>query len=108
MDVGFIKPGAAVHLKVDAFNFQEHGMLEGKVRFISQDSFKRDAADKGSGLDQYYLSRIPYTGKLHNTKGAQLMPGMTVTAEVVVGHRTVMSYLLFPLTRAMNESIREP
>jgi len=108
MDVGFIKPGAAVHLKVDAFNFQEHGMLEGKVRFISQDSFKRDAADKGSGLDQYYLSRIPYTGKLRNTKGAQLMPGMTVTAEVVVGHRTVMSYLLFPLTRAMNESIREP
>jgi HlyD family secretion protein len=108
MDVGFIKQGAAVHLKVDAFNFQEHGMLEGKVRFISQDSFKRDAADKGSGLDQYYLSRIPYTGKLRNTKGAQLMPGMTVTAEVVVGHRTVMSYLLFPLTRAMNESIREP
>jgi HlyD family secretion protein len=42
MDVGFIKQGAAVHLKVDAFNFQEHGMLEGKVRFISQDSFKRD------------------------------------------------------------------
>jgi HlyD family secretion protein len=108
MDVGFIKPGAGVHLKVDAFNFQEHGMLEGKVRFISQDSFKRDAADKGSGLDQYYLSRIPYTGKLRNTKGSQLMPGMTVTAEVVVGHRTVMSYLLFPLTRAMNESIREP
>ena len=108
MDVGFIKPGAAVHLKVDAFNFQEHGMLEGKVRFISQDSFKRDSAEKGGGLDQYYLSRIPYTGKLRNTKGAQLMPGMTVTAEVVVGHRTVMSYLLFPLTRAMNESIREP
>ncbi|MYM25431.1 HlyD family type I secretion periplasmic adaptor subunit [Duganella sp. FT135W] len=109
MDVGFIKPGAAVHLKVDAFNFQEHGMLEGKVRFISQDSFRRDTAEKGGGgLDQYYLSRIPYSGKLRNTKGAPLMPGMTVSAEVVVGHRTVMSYLLFPLTRAMNESIREP
>jgi HlyD family secretion protein len=110
MDVGFIKQGAAVHLKVDAFNFQEHGMLDGKVRFVSQDSFKRDSAEKGGGgLDQYYLSRIPYTGKLRKlTKGAQLMPGMTVTAEVIVGHRTVMSYLLFPLTRALDESIREP
>ncbi|NVM79033.1 HlyD family secretion protein [Duganella sp. SG902] len=109
MDVGFIKPGAAVHLKVDAFNFQEHGMLEGKVRFVSSDSFKRDSAEKGGGLDQYYLSRIPYTGQLRKLRpGARLMPGMTVTAEMVVGHRTVMSYLLFPLTRALDESIREP
>jgi HlyD family secretion protein len=109
-DIGFIKPGLAVHLKVDAFNFQEHGMLEGKIRFVSQDSFKRDSADKnGGGLDQYYLSRIPYTGQLRKLRaGAQLMPGMTVSAEVVVGHRTVMSYLLFPLTRALDESIREP
>lgn len=110
LDVGFIKPGALVHLKVDAFSFQEHGMLDGKVRFISQDSFKRDTNDKsGGGLDAYYLSRIPYSGQLRKlTPGARLLPGMTVTAEIVVGHRTVMSYLLFPLTRALDESIREP
>jgi HlyD family secretion protein len=110
LDVGFIKPGALAHLKVDAFSFQEHGMLDGKVRFISQDSFKRDTNDKsGGGLDAYYLSRIPYSGQLRKlTPGARLLPGMTVTAEIVVGHRTVMSYLLFPLTRALDESIREP
>ncbi|MQA42323.1 HlyD family type I secretion periplasmic adaptor subunit [Rugamonas aquatica] len=110
LDIGYIKQGAVAHIKVDAFSFQQHGMLEGKVRTISQDSFKREAADKnGGGLDAYYLSRIPYTGKLKKmTDGAQLLPGMTVSAEVVVGHRTVMSYLLYPLTRAMDESIREP
>lgn len=110
LDIGRIKPGANVHLKVDAFSFQEHGMLEGKVRFISQDSFRRETADKnGGGLDAYYLSRIPYSGKLRKlTPGAQLLPGMTVTAEIVVGHRTVMSYLIYPLTRALDESIREP
>lgn len=110
LDIGYIKQGAPAHIKVDAFSFQQHGMLEGKVRTISQDSFKREAADKnGGGLDAYYLSRIPYTGKLKKmTDGAQLLPGMTVSAEVVVGHRTVMSYLLYPLTRAMDESIREP
>jgi len=95
LDIGYIKQGAPVHIKVDAFSFQQHGMLEGKVRTISQDA--------------YYLSRIPYTGKLKKLpEGAQLLPGMTVSAEVVVGHRTVMSYLLYPLTRAMDESIREP
>jgi len=110
LDIGYIKQGAPVHIKVDAFSFQQHGMLEGKVRTISQDAFKRETADKnGGGLDAYYLSRIPYTGKLKKLpEGAQLLPGMTVSAEVVVGHRTVMSYLLYPLTRAMDESIREP
>ncbi len=109
-DVGFIKTGALAHLKVDAFSFQEHGMLDGKVRFISQDSFKRETAEKtGGGLDVYYLSRIPFSGKLRKLPGdARMLPGMTVTAEIVVGHRTVMSYLLFPLTRALDESIREP
>lgn len=107
-DVGFIKTGALAHLKVDAFSFQEHGMLDGKVRFISQDSFKRETPDK-NGQQAYFLSRIPFTGKLRKLPGdARLLPGMTVTAEIVVGHRTVMSYLLFPLTRALDESIREP
>jgi HlyD family secretion protein len=110
LDIGYIKPGAVTHLKVDAFSFMKHGMLEGKVRTISQDSFKRDATDKnGGGMDAYYLSRIQYKGDLKKmTEGTRLLPGMTVSAEIVVGHRTVMSYLLYPLTRALDESIREP
>jgi HlyD family secretion protein len=110
VDIGFIKPGMPAHIKVDAYTFMKHGMLEGKVRTVSQDSFKRDNADKnGGGMDTYYLSRIPYTGELKKLEpGTHLMPGMTVSAEVVVGHRTVMSYLLYPLTRALDESIREP
>jgi HlyD family secretion protein len=110
LDIGYIKTGADVHLKVDAFSFMKHGMLEGKVRTISQDSFKRETNDKsGGGLDAYYLSRIPYTGKLNKLPpGARLLPGMTVSAEIVVGKRTVMSYLMYPLTRALDEAIREP
>ena len=35
-------------------------------------------------------------------------PGMTVTAEMKVGHRSVISYFLYPLLRGLDESIREP
>src|SRR5471030_904320 len=76
LDIGYIKPGALAHLKVDAF----------------------------------YLSRITFSGS-HLKKmgaGAHLLPGMTLNAEIVVGKRSVMSYLLWPLTKAVDESIREP
>jgi HlyD family secretion protein len=39
---------------------------------------------------------------------AKLLPGMTLSAELLVGKRSVMSYLLWPLTKAAKESIREP
>jgi HlyD family secretion protein len=41
-------------------------------------------------------------------KGAHVIPGMTLTAEIKVGSRTVMGFFLNPLTRALGESIREP
>lgn len=109
MDVGVIKPGDAVHVKFDAFPFQKHGALDGKIRTISQDSFKREQVAPGEGNNAYYLSRVTFDGKLRNLPAsARLLPGMTVNAEVVVGKRSVMSYLIWPLTRALDESIREP
>ena len=111
-DVGYIKVGDPVHVKLDAFPFQRHGTLHAQVRTISQDAFRRDAAAK-SGADAFYLSRVklePTAGlALKNMKdGAQLLPGMTLAAEIVVGERSVMSYLAWPLTKGMNEAIREP
>jgi len=39
---------------------------------------------------------------------SRLLPGMTLNAEIVVGKRSVMSYLLWPMMKAMDEAIREP
>lgn len=108
-DIGYIKSGDIVHVKLDAFPFQKHGMLTGKIRTISEDAFKKEfAIDKKE--DGFYLSRI----HLNNTKlnglppQAKLMPGMTITAEITVGKRSVMSYILWPLTKTLNESAHEP
>lgn len=109
LDVGYIKPGDTTHIKVDAFPFQRHGSLEAKVRTVSQDAFRRDSAQP-QAPESYYLSRVTLGGKaLKNMKPqSRLLPGMTVSAEIVVGQRSVMSYLLWPLTKALDESIREP
>ncbi|MGO4382524.1 HlyD family type I secretion periplasmic adaptor subunit [Pseudoduganella sp. RAF53_2] len=110
LDIGNIKVGDKAHVKLDAFPFQKHGSLDGKVRFVSQDAFKREQVTPGAGTNAYYLSRIaiPNQNLKKMEPGQRLLPGMTLSGEIVVGKRSVMSYLLWPLTKAMNESIREP
>ncbi|MBI5919123.1 MAG: HlyD family type I secretion periplasmic adaptor subunit [Nitrosomonadales bacterium] len=109
LDVGYIKLGHPVHLKLDAYPFQRHGALDGTLRTLSEDAFRRDAV-AGQGLDAYYLSRITLASiKLKNMPGqARLLPGMTLSAEIVVGKRSVMSYLLWPLTKTLDDAITEP
>ncbi|WP_374581659.1 HlyD family type I secretion periplasmic adaptor subunit [Pseudoduganella sp.] len=109
-DIGAIKAGDNVHLKLDAFPFQMHGMLEGRLRTVSQDAFKREQSDGGRS-SSYYVARATINAepKLRNLKPeSRLLPGMTIQAEIVVGKRSVISYLLWPLTKALDESIREP
>jgi HlyD family secretion protein len=110
LDVGHVKPGDVAHVKLDAFPFQKHGTLEAKVRTLSEDAFKRDTANAATGTDAYYVSRIDLgNSHLKNMDPhARLLPGMTLTAEIVVGKRTVLSYLLWPLTKGLDEAIREP
>lgn len=108
-DVGYVKLDHPVHLKIDAYPFQRHGTLDAKVRTISEDAFRRDTSGK-SGADSYYLTRITLDKvNLKNMlESARLLPGMTLSAEIVVGQRSVISYLAWPLTKGMNEAIREP
>lgn len=107
-DIGYLKIGDPVRAKLDAFPFQKHGMLLGKLRTISQDAYRKEGS--AAGADAYYSSRVEVTSyKLDNMPAhARLLPGMTVTTELVVGQRSVLSYLFWPLTKAMSESIREP
>jgi HlyD family secretion protein len=109
LDVGYVKLGDVAQLKFDAFPYQRHGGITAKVRTISEDAFRRDAAQANSP-DAFYLSRIAMND-MHLKKmpeKARLLPGMTLSAEIVVGKRSVISYLLWPLTKALDESIREP
>jgi len=109
LDVGYVKVGDTAHLKFDAFPFQKHGTLVGELRTISEDTFRSEQAT-GSNMDAFYKGRISFKSvRLKKMpESGRLLPGMTVTSEIVVGKRSVISYLLWPLMKATDEAISEP
>lgn len=117
VDAGYVRPGAKARIKVDAFPFQQHGILDGEVKTISEDAFRRDSSGNatltgqtpGQGTDAFYLSRINFgNSKLSKMpERSRMLPGMTLSAEIVVGRRSVLSYILWPLRKSMDESLGE-
>ena len=116
-DIGFIKPGDDVVLKVNAFTYRTHGMLKGRLGFVSQESYHSGSSasdkdgDSGSGsAGAFHVGRVELLStKLRNLpEGVHLIRGMTLSAEIKVGTRSIASYILFPITRSFNESMREP
>ena len=107
-DVGFLRRGDHCVLKVDAFNFVEHGTAEGKVSWISEGAFTTD--DNGQPVDSYYKARCTVdTMKFHSVpENFRLIPGMTLTADMNIGSRSVAAYLLSGFARGIGQSMREP
>jgi hemolysin D len=123
-DVGFVHGGDEVEIKVDTFDFTRYGLLHGRVLSISSDAIVRDAsADKGNekqpgsnaassepkGQELAYAARISVdrTQMQVEDKRVNLSPGMAVTAEIKTGSRRIISYLLSPLIKYKQESLRE-
>ena len=107
-DVGFIRPGDPVTIKIDAFNFAEHGTVEGKVKWISGDAFTTD--DHGVATPAYYRARVTITAiKLIDVPSTfRLIPGMTLVGDVSVGTRALGAYLIGGLVHGAGEAMREP
>jgi membrane fusion protein, hemolysin D len=112
-DIGHVAPGAEVRLKLEAWPFQKYGTLPGKVRTISENSFSPEsAAGKETPQPQrrYFKARVALEALTlrHVPGNFRLIPGMSVTGEIKAGQRSVLSYLMYPLLRGLDESIREP
>lgn len=116
-DIGRIRTGDSVRIKLDAFPFQRHDTLPGKVRVISENAFQRNDSkallqpEPGQEpVEAFYRTRVSLLStQLRNVPdGFRLMPGMKVRAEIKVGTRSVISYFLYPVIRALDESLREP
>jgi len=108
-DIGNVKPADPLRLKVDAFPFQKHGLMKGVLDKLGRDAFTRDAGT-GAPRPAYYVGRSRVDqAELHDLpRQARLVPGMTLTAEIVVGRRTVMSYLMYPVLGGLSQAATEP
>ncbi|MGE0754955.1 MAG: HlyD family type I secretion periplasmic adaptor subunit [Alphaproteobacteria bacterium] len=101
--IGHIETGQPVQVKVDAFDYTRYGVINGTLTSISATTFTDEMKQS------YYRARIklarPYLGD--NPSRLQLIPGMTVDADIITGEKTIMAYLLKPVRAASSTAFTE-
>lgn len=102
-DIGFIEIGQKALIKLTAYDYSVFGSLNGIVSVIGADTTTEESGE------QFYKVSIQPTGRYLNSLGRELqvIPGMEAQVDIVVGQRSVIDYLLSPLLRVSQESLRE-
>ena len=122
-DVARLHVGDAVTLKLEALPWQQFGLAHGVLRSLSPDVLADDNARETAaemnttGLKSTaHQTPIHYRARIEVTKtefrnlpdGFILRPGMRLVGDIKVGRRSVLQYILNPITRVLDESLREP
>ena len=119
-DIGFVRTGQRVAVKLEAFNFTDYGLIEGTVETISRDAIDQSQEPSGSARDAngrpiqpglVYAARILLAcGPAEPDRSPlcdRVRPGMAAQAEIKTGRRRIIQYLLSPISQAANEAGRE-
>jgi len=103
-DIAFIRPGQEANIKVTAYDFATYGGLDAVVTFVSSDSVYDAERD-----ETYFLVQLetPVAFLERGGDAFPISPGMVTQAEIVTGRKSVMDYLLKPVTRAWSQALRE-
>jgi hemolysin D len=121
-DAGFVQTGNQAVIKFDAFPYTTYGYATGMLQTVSADSFTgaqtgRDrhsrpntSQTEAAGGATFFRAALSMDEmKLHNLPaGFRMTPGMPVTADIKVGRRTVLAYLLSRVVPTLIEGMREP
>ncbi|PPT73275.1 hypothetical protein XthCFBP4691_20545 [Xanthomonas theicola] len=102
-DIGFLRPGQPVTVKIESFPYTRYGYLTGTVASVSHDA----AQDEKLGL--VFPARIKLNGDILDVEGVKvrMSAGMSLSAEIKTGKRRIINYLLDPIGRHSAESFRE-
>jgi hemolysin D len=119
-DNGFVHLHDPVAIKFDTFPYSQYGRADGTVRIVSPNSFTAQdearnptsavPATQTTATEPFYRTRIAIDRvALHDVPvGFRVIPGMPVTADIKVGKRTVLRYLLGVMLPVTQEAMREP
>lgn len=103
-DIAFIKVGDRANVKVTAYDFSIFGGLRGRVQQVSADSIF-DEVER-----QAYYTVLIETDRSYISRGGQrlpIVPGMICDVEILTGSRSILSYLLKPVSKAFDEALTE-
>jgi hemolysin D len=105
-DVAGVEVGQQVKIKLDTYPFQRYGFLRGKITQMTLDSI--EIAGEG-GKQRVYPILIDVDSWVFEGRGKPevIVPGMTLSAEIITGKRSVLSYLFDPLLRVADEGMNE-
>lgn len=101
--LAFLRIGDEVAVKLEAFPFTKYGTVPGKLIRLSTDAIDHE------DLGPVYQARVELLEKTIRAEGREvpIAPGMVVVAEVKTGERRLIEFLLSPLLRYKDESLRE-
>lgn len=102
-DIAFLHPGQAAMVKFTAYDFSVHGGLEGNVVQISPDTIMDEEGNS------FYLVRVETTSAFlgQAQEPLPIIPGMTVSVDILTGKKTVLDYLLKPILKTKQLALRE-
>ena len=106
-DIGFLRVGMDVSVKIDAYDYTIYGDLNGVLSYISADTLEENTQ---RGDVPFYRVHVRTQGRKFSGRPdaeLQILPGMTATVEVKTGKNTVLSYLLKPIVKTLRESMGE-
>jgi adhesin transport system membrane fusion protein len=106
-DIGDLKLGLPVSIKLDAFDFSVYGMLKGKLSHISSDTLT-ESGPNGT-VQTYYRIQVELAPlqASHRIKPSDLKPGMTASLDVRTNSRSVWNYLTQPIQKAFSGALHE-
>ncbi|MBW4564270.1 MAG: HlyD family secretion protein [Mojavia pulchra JT2-VF2] len=99
-DIGFIREGMRAKVKMATFPFQEFGIIDGTVVQVSPNAI----ADKELGL--VFPTRIKLNKHTVNVRGQEVAftPGMTANGEIVTRKKSILTFIMEPVTRRFSEA----
>lgn len=106
MDIAFVTVGQAANVKLDAFDASIYGGFRGEVVYVSPDTLTEETQ---RGPQPYYRVHVKIGSKDFDGEKAQRMevrPGMTAQVDLVVGQRSILSYLVNPVSKVLNQALR--
>jgi hemolysin D len=118
-DIGFIREGQPVRVKLEAFNFTDYGIIPGVVESISRDAIEvrqqpedlpSDEVGRGqTSQGPMYAARIRLLKRTIRVRGEDKIigPGLAVKIEIKTGKRRIIQYLISPLSKTIDEAGRE-